>query len=123
MPSTISPSSAPSGEDEDESMESESKEADQIGEGAKNCTMPGMDMSEKKDMANGGMKGGATASPTKAMMNNGNMGMRMTKANCTDQPMGGMRRGGGNNMRPSTMMMNERGKMQSAMTTPKGRRN
>nr|XP_037280141.1 uncharacterized protein LOC119173415 [Rhipicephalus microplus] len=121
MQSTMSPSSAPSEEDEDESAESESMEAAQMGEGGNNCTMSGMDMNAKNDMTNGDMKGGVTASPMKNMKSKWDMGM--AKANCTAQQMGGTGKGGGNSMMMTTMMTKEKNKMPSTMATPRGRRN
>ncbi|KAL3247435.1 hypothetical protein MRX96_057056 [Rhipicephalus microplus] len=121
MQSTMSPSSAPSEEDEDESTENESMEAAQMGESGNNCTMSSMDMGAKKGMANGDMKGGGTASSMKNMKSKGDMGM--TKANCTAQQMGGMGKGGWNSMMMTTMMTKEKNKMSSTMATPRGRRN
>nr|XP_050027241.1 uncharacterized protein LOC126522520 [Dermacentor andersoni] len=116
--------STPGQDDEEDSMESESMEADQMGQGTKNCTMPGMDMSGKKDMtaASGDMKGGATTAPAKAVMKGAKMGADMMKAgaNCTVQRMGDMMKGGGSGM---TKMMSEKGSMQSTTATPRGRRN
>ncbi|XP_075550586.1 uncharacterized protein LOC142584321 [Dermacentor variabilis] len=116
--------STPGQDDEEDSMESESMEADQMGQGTKNCTMPGMDMSGKKDMtaARVDMKGGATTAPAKAGLKGAKMGADMMKAgaNCTVQRMGGMMKGGGSDM---TKMINEKGSMQSTMATPRGRRN